>query len=144
MWKMHVLRSDIQCVKYAKIWTFSCLFFPIYNSVLIQRNTDRILSIYGKIRIRESSHFGVFFAVIRKKKQFVIKFKISQCAFVLSLNKIAIFPGGNFWTSLAWKVSSSRKVSSSHLTLNHAVEKSCVTILISHLEISSSTSPHWH
>ena len=96
MWKMHVLRSDIHCVNYAKIWTVSDLFFPVYNSVLIQRNTDRILSICEKIRIRESSHFGVFFALIRKKKQFLIKFKISQCTFVLSLNKITIFLGGNF------------------------------------------------
>ena len=82
---MYVLRFQIFTV-----------FLLVYNSVLIQRNTDKILSIFGKIQIRESPHFGVFFAVMRRQKQFQIKFKIVQCTLVLSLNKITVFPEGKF------------------------------------------------
>ena len=119
------LRSDIHCVKYAKIWTFSDLFFPVYNSVLTQRSTDRILSIYGKTRIKESPHFGIFFVVIRKKKQFQITFKISQCTLVLSLNKITVFPEGNFCNVIGVKsfiVSFNRLIVASALAF---IYKSC-------------------
>ena len=68
------------CVKYVEIRAFSDPCFPvceqnririfpylgrtrISDSVQIRENTDKVLSIYGKIRIRESSYFSIFHAV---------------------------------------------------------------------------------
>ena len=65
MWKIYVLSSDTHCVKYVKIHASSDLYFPAYDSVLIQENKDMILFIYKKIQIGESQHFGMFYALIR-------------------------------------------------------------------------------
>ena len=74
-------------MKYVKIRGFSGPYFPVYrqkririfpnivDSFLKQGNTDVILSIYGKIGIRESPDFGVFHAMtliwleLEKKKK---------------------------------------------------------------------------
>ena len=66
---MHVLRSDIHCVKYAKIPASSDPYFPDYDSVLVGGNTDTILSMCQEKWIKEILHFGIFYAVIRKKYQ---------------------------------------------------------------------------
>ena len=41
--------------------------FLVYDSVLIRENAGTILFIYGKIRIKESPNFRIFYAVIKKK-----------------------------------------------------------------------------
>ena len=64
---MYILRSDIHWVKHAKIRASSDPYFLVYYSALIRENTNSILIIYGEIRIGESPHFDIFFAVIRKK-----------------------------------------------------------------------------
>ena len=39
---MHVLRSNIHCIKYAKTRASSDPYFPVYVSVLIMENADMI------------------------------------------------------------------------------------------------------
>ena len=43
------------------------LYFTVYYSVFIGGNTDTILFIYGKKLAVKSSHFSIFYEVIRKK-----------------------------------------------------------------------------
>ena len=43
------------------------LYFTVYYSVFIWGNTDTILFIYGKKLAVKSSHFSIFYEVIRKK-----------------------------------------------------------------------------
>ena len=55
------------------IWASSDPYFPVYDSVLKRENADMIRYKFGKIWIRESPHFRIFYAMIRKKYQFQIK-----------------------------------------------------------------------
>ena len=67
-----------QCVKHAEIRAFFDPYFSVYEqnhirifpyldrigeSVQIRKNADTILSIYRKIRIRESLYFGIFYTM---------------------------------------------------------------------------------
>ena len=50
------------------------MYFPVYGQNGIRifpnlENTQMILPIYGKIRIRESLYFGIFHAVMHIKKK---------------------------------------------------------------------------
>ena len=67
MQKIYVLGSDIRCVKYVKTRDFlQCLFFRLrfchytekygYDSANTRKNTDQKIL-----------HFGIFYAVIRKR-----------------------------------------------------------------------------
>ena len=58
---------------YIRIYASSDPYFPVYDSVLKRKNADMIRYKFGKIWIRESPHFRIFYAVIRKKYQFQIK-----------------------------------------------------------------------
>ena len=63
------------CVKYSKIRTFSDPYFPVYRQnrvriFKIRENTDIILSLYGKIQIRESPYFCIFQAVYASTTKF--------------------------------------------------------------------------
>ena len=64
------------CMKYGKIWrAFSDMYFPLhgqnririspYMGIIykIRKNKDTIMSIYGKLRTRESRYFKIFHPV---------------------------------------------------------------------------------
>ena len=48
-------------------WTEWYSYFPVFGQNLesahTRENTDTILSLYGEIRIRQSSYFGILYAV---------------------------------------------------------------------------------
>ena len=80
---MYVLRSDINCVKYAKTRPPSDPYFSVYNSVHMRENTDTILSIYGKIQIRKIRHFCT---TVPNETDFTIeKFSFFQRLIVIQL-----------------------------------------------------------
>ena len=64
-----ILRHDVKNVcfklryslrKIAKTRASSDSYFPIYDYAFTRENMNTILSIYGKIKIRESRHFEIF------------------------------------------------------------------------------------
>ena len=74
------LQEDwLHCVKSAKIQAFHDPYFPLYarnriciipyldrfsDSVQIRENTNMTLSIFGKILIKKSWYFGIFYALL--------------------------------------------------------------------------------
>ena len=62
---MRIFPSSTQPL-YWKIRLQFCLYKEKYgyDSVYIRENKATILSIYGKIRVRESPHFGIFYVRI--------------------------------------------------------------------------------
>ena len=65
------------CSVFSRLWTKSYTYFPvyeqnhrIYDSIHKRENADTILSIYEKIRNRESPHFGILHAMSNNQRIF--------------------------------------------------------------------------
>ena len=69
---MYVIRSGIYYVKYAKTRASCDSYFHVYDSAPLRENTVTIMFTNGKIRIRESPHFGIIYTVIRKNDSFLL------------------------------------------------------------------------
>ena len=73
------------------MWASYDPYFLVYDSVHMRESTDMILSIYGKIRIRESSHFGILrsdkeeITVSNQTDFTILKFSFFQRLIVIEL-----------------------------------------------------------
>ena len=73
-------------MKYAKIQAYSDPHFPVFGHDLLfcpntGKKTDTILSIYGKIWIRESRYFSIFHAVSCNDIERLLKITMFQLPF---------------------------------------------------------------